>query len=314
MQTRKHPKKGMALIISVIMCTVLLLIATTIANISIKESQMTVRTDISTNAYNNARTGLEWALFYIKKQEAINIEPSNVTPYAFTTTYGTYEVKIGQKIAGVRSIDSWGVYDTVKRKIHYELKDDTKLSAACPAGSTSITTGALGNSFDLQFDFGVTGTSTVYINGSSFNLQIYYNSADKSFIVGYKNGASPVVWSPSASKISINGLPSLISEPLEFRAYVHYINNIAAELRVEYRNNCGNLACGLNDPNATCNPAAGTGQGGSTFVSLAGLNLPSTTFNSSSLTLGASNGTCNAEGYFVSPSFALTNVYTSPHY
>lgn len=300
-QNIKYQKKGMALIVSVIMCTVLLLIATTIANISIKESQMTVRTDVSTTAYNNARTGLEWALYYIKAKEELGVYAGG-GPYSFTTTYGTYSVTIGAKVGSTRNIDSVGVFNSVQRKIHYDLVDNDESTIACASNSFNIAGGStINDSFNLQFDFSIDDpaqTTTVSINGTSGDLYLQKVGGSNYINLGYSIGAGAPVY-PASGQISVTALSSQLNNPpLKFRAYIHYIKNIAAELRIEYRDTVNNeLTCSANG-------------GGSGYVSVVGQNFG----NFSTVTVDS--GVCDATtGYLDSGTkFSLTNVVRKLQY
>ena len=262
MKMRKE--KGVALIIAVILCSVLMLIATTLSTVAINESESSVRIDDSTNAYNNAEAGLQWALYYIAQGN------TSTNSYAFGSGNSTFTVNINNTTSPM-TIDSIGTDNGIKRKVHYIINPINKIPQQCSGSGYPLTSQA--GSFTWQFDFTLNNTTPSTVNLSDNASTPNVLSMKYSYVGAYPSFNLFANTTGSTNPINIgSSFPSsLLNNTYEFRAVIKYLPGIAAQIEIEYRDANSNLQCL-----------------GTTWVSLVGDNFG--TFSSLSLTPG---GSCN---------------------
>ncbi len=141
-------KRGASLVWTIIICSVLMVVATTMATAVIKESQMSVRMDDSARAYAAAESGIEWSKWCLSDYSSDGCF-SSITPSLWRELDGTplpagefvpreyalgtakYSVAISancQKSAAVcpsaYTIKSTGSSGTVNRAIEYSSSQD----------------------------------------------------------------------------------------------------------------------------------------------------------------------------------------------
>lgn len=282
---RRKQKKGAALIIAVILCGVLMVIASTLAYVSVNESESSVKIDDSTNAYNDAKAGLSWAQYFVNYDttQSPYVEPAG--SYSFGS--GSINVVIDKIPNGgsVREIDSSGTVNNITRKIVYYLTNYNKAIQSCSGSGYTMASPQSGD-FTWQFDFTlVSGSTSASVNlddqSSNYLSMIYSKSSGSPLITLGINGVSTgTAINLEPTGIYTNG--GTLYDSLRFRAIVKYIKNIAAEIQIEYRDPSGNLDC----LGTTFAPLTSSPFGGSTF---------------STVKLGdPANSSCQADTYTLS--------------
>ncbi len=164
-------KKGVALIWAVILCAVLMLIATIITTAVIKESQFSVRIDSSVRAYSAASSGIEWGKYCIESEAEKNAgNPSPPDPAAaclndiktFNINSTPNNVKYNVVITGASPryvIKSTGEVGTdVKRTLEY-VYSAVPLTGILNGNLGSVSNLGLSGSFLLSYDFWVVPSS-----------------------------------------------------------------------------------------------------------------------------------------------------------
>lgn len=169
----KSNKKGFALIWSLLLMTILLVVATTIATTIVKESRMSVNSSDSLRAYSAAQTGLELAKTqfvgavnaHIQTRVASGgAEAGENETFTFSGSLdsglATYEVVFwpGPK----QLIESRGRVGNVNRKIDYVLASPSSVItnsdlSAVIAGNKQL---IAGKSFSFSFDFWANSNTT----------------------------------------------------------------------------------------------------------------------------------------------------------
>ena len=156
-------KKGVALIWAVVLCAVLMLIATIITTAVIKESQFSVRIDSSVRAYSAASSGIEWGKYCIQdnlEKNAGTTNPAeacygpNIFTIASSPNNEVYEVTILKEsdlpspIYKITSIGKVGA--DVKRVLEYKY---TAVDIVLVPNNELSNAIDFKNSFTLSYDF-----------------------------------------------------------------------------------------------------------------------------------------------------------------
>jgi alpha-tubulin suppressor-like RCC1 family protein len=188
-------KRGIALIWAIILSSVMVIISTTMVNYIVKESRFTIDIQESTNAFYGARSGIDWALQKIDKDnpkapftESFNIGGGatgvKTVAVAVNTTYNIADRSY--------TVLSTGVVGQTTRKLEYIYKSDPWRYVEIPEEIDDVfNIGYNSESFSIQFDYwqpgtrshsvGVgTGTKTIYVYNdgasSGIELQARYDS------------------------------------------------------------------------------------------------------------------------------------------
>ncbi len=221
-------KRGIALIWALVTSAVMLMLATVLANISIKEIQSARRTDNSQEAYANAKTGIEWAIDFIANGSGDNgTYIFNQSPTSkFTVTISTS--------GNDRVIVSEGkINNLTTRRIEYKIRDSA--INVVPCASNQFAAVATSNSFDWKFDFTLkdafgSGTSTASaVTTSGQKIDVVFSRSGANYTAQLISGGT------SSSLLTLNAQGQNVNEELKFRASVRYVKNIGAELKIEFR-------------------------------------------------------------------------------
>ncbi|MDD5693268.1 MAG: hypothetical protein WC437_02845 [Patescibacteria group bacterium] len=239
-----NTKKGMALIWAVVMCSLLMLIATIVAGTIIKESQMTVRIDDSTIAYSAAESGIAWGTKAIDDYVTgggTGVPGASV--YSFTINKAKTEVSFAYNATSeVYTIESTGTSGNTKRKIvqWYESKALTTVDlpnlpyAASP--KANVFTGT--KSFIFQFDFWEDSTLNTYDFGlqSSTGGYLKFRSAPSGLLqfVTKKSAAATEVVKTIVNPAA-GDTPISVSQPYDIQISISYIKNTSASITISKR-------------------------------------------------------------------------------
>ena len=251
-------KKGVALIWAVVLCAVLMLIATIITTAVIKESQFSVRVDSSVRAFSAASSGIEWGKYCIQD----NLEKNAGSPEPAAACYGPnsftiasnpnneeYTVTIlkGSELPSpsykITSVGKVGI--DVKRVLEYKY---TAVDMASVENNELTSPNAINfkNSFTLSYDFWLDK-----INPASrveFGVENSNNPKQKIGIVysGVDNGKMSLLvtkdastqYSSKAIDLSSLDLASYKDEPYWLNVQLKYVyqNSAVLTLRRRYRN------------------------------------------------------------------------------
>jgi Tfp pilus assembly protein PilX len=158
-------KKGVALLWAMITAVVIMLIASVVANVVIKESRMTVDVENSTRAYAAAQSGVEWAKWYIDQNCKNPSDCNAVINQTIDLTEGEVAVRV-EKIVDFADhtkdyfdIQSTGQNPgaaTVTRKLSYKYKGasfDIVSNKSIADNINNINTQDLHDSFSYMFDY-----------------------------------------------------------------------------------------------------------------------------------------------------------------
>jgi hypothetical protein len=245
----KMSKKGVALIWALVTSTVILIITTTIATAVIKESQMSVRIDASTQAYALAKSGIDLGNACLEDKDC---PPKD---FAETKQLNTLEVPLtgaeeGEGLEGIINItitknaaddfkiESTGTVNGVKRKLKHHAKEEVGTVLENPTILPKVTTkekptGTGENivnteSYTQKFDFWMNSggdDATVGLSDASGNNAIYTKYVVGSgFRVYVKNGTNTFY------SDYIN--PTIDATKYGYRAEIKVIRDYAAQLRI----------------------------------------------------------------------------------
>ncbi len=239
-------KNGMALIWSVVICSLLMLIATIVASTIIKESQMTVRIDDSTIAYAAAESGIAWGTKAIDTHIAKGgTGVPGVNIYSFNINKAKSEVSfVFNATSKVYTINSTGVSGNTKRKIvqWYESKTLTAVNlTGLPYASSPAAVFNGPGSFTLQFDFWVDSLLNTYDFGlqsrNGGKLLLRSKSTGLEFVTKKSSAASdPEVVKP----IDLGGTTISLNQPYAIQVSINYINNTSASITISKRDTTNN--------------------------------------------------------------------------
>jgi len=270
---KKISKKGVALIWALVTSTVILIIATTIATAVIKESQMSVRIDASTQAYALAKSGIDLGNACLEEEKCLPTDMVSDKPYILPTLSvpltgaeegesleGIINITITKNAADDFKIESTGTVNGVKRKLKHHAKEEVGTVLENPTILPKVTTkekptGTGENivnteSYTQKFDFWMNSggdDATVGLSDASGNNAIYTKYVVGSgFRVYVKNGTNTFY------SDYIN--PTIDATEYGYRAEIKVIRGYAAQLRI--------LQSGVNDDMRTFSCL------GATYVSL----------------------------------------------
>jgi hypothetical protein len=272
---KKISKKGVALIWALVTSTVILIIATTMATAVIKESQMSVRIDASTQAYALAKSGIDLGNACLEEKDCPPINIGDVNPLNFTMPLiGAEEGLTGDISVSITKtpedfiIESTGTVNNVKRKLKHHAKEEVGTVLEDPTLLPKITTKerptGIGvsiintESYTQKFEFwnGTGGDATVGLSDVtdvSVSNAIYMEyTVGSGFRVCVKNGAT----SSCSEPITVSIDPA--ADEYGYRAEIEVIRDYVAQLRI-LKKNPGDVET------FTCL--------GATYVSLKGTNI-----------------------------------------
>lgn len=268
-------KKGVALLWAVILSAVLIIIATTMVNYIIKESEFSIKTGDSAQAYSYAKSGIEWANKQIKEQplSALGVYEfdwfgsdgsqlsDGLTDIKVTLTKGS---PISLSCTALYCIRSTGYKGNVTRTLEYEastpninhiltseLDDNTPVSGISVGNSTE--------SFEIGFNFWGSHSMMFGLNNSNIDtLTTNYlsmeirkpmgntdaNRKDYVYISARGQDSSNTSVIRSAQLLKSNGDPfTLYTEPekterlspYQYLVKIKYIKDTAAKITLYRR-------------------------------------------------------------------------------
>ncbi|MEI7690659.1 MAG: hypothetical protein WCI63_03475 [bacterium] len=247
-------KKGVALIWAVVLCTVLMLIATIITTSVIKETQFSVRIDNSVRAYSAASSGIEWGKYCLQSQLEKNAgtttpDPASLCMSANPTftikspSDAKYTVNIS-KVGLNYVIKSTGQAGTdVKRVLEYvyQKADLTPISN----GDLNLTVLNSPNGYDkgfsLTYDFWVIGNYPIEFGvrdaSNSQKITVLFNNTAQTMSLSAKNNT--VTSNPSTISLGDNALSTTdtygIGVPYQLQVQIKYLHNNSATLTLKRR-------------------------------------------------------------------------------
>lgn len=137
-------KRGIALIWSLVLCSILLIISGTMVSYIIKESQFSVRITESTSAYAYAKSGADWAINCYQNTTGVGVTPIDIKIDKENKIEANCKIDLdfdddglddtivtttGDGVAGSKifTVGSESTISSVTRKVAYEMIDPTKL-------------------------------------------------------------------------------------------------------------------------------------------------------------------------------------------
>lgn len=273
-------QKGVALLWALLLTTVLLIITGTMVGTIIKESQMSINIEDSTQAYANAKTGIDWGQKYIgdnpgaTKSVSFDLDDTGISTVGIEITPTT--------------IDSLGVFRGVQRKIHYEITNPGIGTKIIPA-SNPTDVGSNPSSFDLKYDFWKTASLTplkLGLTDATSSNYIYMLADNTGFRITAKSGATV-----STTPYLAIGNPT--SEPYNWQGELKYLNGTSVLLIVKERNSVtGEFTCK-----------------GSLSLNVSGLNFGDLSKLSAGGSYTASGGTEGDGEYLSFSGLIIDNIY-----
>lgn len=250
---KKKIRKGVALIWAVVLATILLIVSTTMATYIIKESRFSMKITDSTQAYANARSGIEWANYCVEN----SIDPDVECVASFDLDTGDNRVNVDVSAGDCRHhnadeadycIESIGSYkDNIFRKLEYEVKKPNYSLIEITDPISNINLPDNKESFVLQFDFwtdlpegGISWSNSIglgelerriyFFLGYSTNPDKKYHPQVGTRLDGdYHNGDNDGLESYVNYSILEDGYRNV---PYRYRAEIRYIKDTAASLKV----------------------------------------------------------------------------------
>lgn len=231
-------KEGVVLLWVVIVASVFIIIATTMANYMVKESRFSLQIDQSSQAYSYARSGIDWALNYLQKNSpTTKIEPS----FDLDTNNTGNELAVIINPNGTNCPDanycvtSTGKFRNTIRTLEYKLKanlgtnfnnDQITISGQLPGISDNS------ESFAYQFDFWFGGSTPTFeqigIKNSNESQKIYINGNGSSN--GCGSGRISLNYNSQSNKVCLNydfTTDAQRTTPYRYRMIIRYIEDTA---------------------------------------------------------------------------------------
>ena len=240
-------KSGVALIWTLITITILLIVSSTMANYIIRESQMSVRIEDSTQAYAIAQSGIEWAKEYVANNPGANYSGSE---FVMLGGKVTVTIQFNAPVLGQTTVTSLGVFAGVNRKLEYVISKSQKVLVVNESVIGHEVFAMNGNYF-YQFDlWGASpavrvglSTSSGPINGPAANtktLAVYYDGSNKTFDLKSYYNLETV---SSSGPVTISDGPD-VATPYAWRVRVDYLQSTAARLTIYRRDSItSDLVC-----------------------------------------------------------------------
>lgn len=244
-------KKGLALLWSLVLSSVLLIISGTMVSYIVKESQFSVRIQDSTQAYSYAKSGVELGLEYLSTP-GIKVFPKTYSGFDLS---GDGE-KNNLSVSIVKSATSgdcqspalYCIYSTgsvgeVNRKLEHLIYSNpsTLITPINPVSNTNI--GKNEESFLFQFDFWLPGNQAFNFGlGNSTNtvrIFLSLNQTDGAFRLGRTHAGTTIY---SNGEFRPYDDPDRL-KPYIYRAKIRYIKDTAATMTVQKRNDSGEYTC-----------------------------------------------------------------------
>jgi len=238
-------KKGVALLWVTILSGILLIISGTMVSYIIKESQFSVRTDQSAQAYAYAKSGVDWATKYANDTKPISTVETSFD-FSDSNTESDVTVKItpkGTDCSANYCIQSTGMVGSVTRTLEYMINPVNLTRIIPPSPLTGPITPNNRESFNFQFDFWFGDNRASNYNGTVFGL-----SSTSGYIAMQINGIDGNLQLLTSSgtvntAINLGTEGSIIKTPFIYRAKIKHIKDTAAALTVFRRNPDGSYTC-----------------------------------------------------------------------
>lgn len=232
-------KKGVALLWVLIISALLLLVSGTMASFIIKDSQSATRIEDSTRAYAAAKSGLDWARYYIEKTEYTpTTDCSNPDKFNFDIKSLPTEISICDSGTGGVKVTSIGKDNKAQRKIEYTFTNQTPIVITPPTNNSpypNINCNTCGISenkggFKFQFDFWRQNLSGGEIGlESAPNLTGNYITVKPNFAT---RGVILKIKGATAKQASIDNIFNSAQENDFYQAVVEYQKNTSVTLTI----------------------------------------------------------------------------------
>jgi len=255
-------KKGVALIWAVVLCAVLMLIATIITTAVVKESQFSVRIDSSVKAYSAATSGIEWGKYCLQTELEKNsgvtipdpaqecLDAERLFLIQSEPIDSSYRVGITKESDGGYLITSTGtVGSEVKRVVQYKYKDVNLSSITVDGGYPALDViptppGPLSKSFVLSYDFwvptGSPGSEFGFRDNAGNIMKVVYDPSNSGemYLETKNNGVTKQSHKISLEENELSTIdPSGVDKPYRLRVEVKYLNNNSITLTLKRRYN-----------------------------------------------------------------------------
>jgi hypothetical protein len=263
----RKQKKGYALIWSVLISAILLVISSTMANVIIKELNMSTREENSNNAYTAAKSGIDWANYYIHNKcqtggwdgtiidsgqptpsisvpvqvNTGNFANASVTIHPANTNAGACDPNFD---FGIITVISIGKYNNASREIK-----DTINSTSGYSPLTDITYTTAGYKFDMAksssmiFDYwpdaATTVTNAVGINDGTNSLVAVYDATGVSDSPPEIDFRLELINNTTGLPVTVNGQPDVGDNvPINYEptpsSYLAPTSPLAFQVRIDY--------------------------------------------------------------------------------
>ena len=238
-------KKGVALLWVTILSGILLIISGTMVSYIVKESQFSVRTDQSAQAYAYAKSGVDWATKY-----ADDAKPISTVEKSFDFGDSNTEIDViviitpkGTNCSASYCIQSTGMVGPVTRTLEYEINPVNLSRIIPPSPLTGTITPSNRESFNFQFDFWLNSNYDDKYNNTVFGL-----SSSSGYIAlqisGIDGNLQLLTSSGTVSTaINLRSEGPIIKTPFTYRAKIKYFKDTAATLTIFRRNPDGSYTC-----------------------------------------------------------------------
>lgn len=227
-------RKGVALIWTLILSTILIITSTTMVSYIIKDSQFSVRIEESTQVYAAAKSGAEWGRWYLSQNGNNAVDEYNFNLLTDNEDNET-QVVIAPLDSGGYSISSESTANGVTRKLKYSILNNAFTPVVLKTPIANINTTPLGasnrESFTMQFDLWFADTTPANFELGAYdknNNKLYFSLVGNTFnLTAVSNGSSLPIGTlvAQASTTKNNPLNS-------YRVQIIYLKNTAARLKV----------------------------------------------------------------------------------